>query len=395
MRPTAVLAALAAAIALPALARQAVLYESPGLRGRSVTIDREAPNLAYHGFANRASSMYVMSGDWEFCTQPYFRGRCSTYGPGEYPSLGGQANRVASARPVDGAIAGPGSAADGDVTLFDRRNFQGPMRTLTGPAPDFEQLRINDAAASLVVRGGNWELCTDARFRGDCRVYGPGEYAAIPFGHDDAYSSARPVARAAGVPVAGGAWRPTGEAEVILYDRRSFEGPLRTLRRATPDFGRLGANDAAASIDVRRGTWEFCTDANYRGECRIYGPGRYPAIPAGQDDRYSSARPVEGGWTAGRPGLRPGSPRGSAGPVRLRLFEFPQFGGRSIWIRSSTPDLERAGFNDRAGSAIVEGGLWRLCSDAGQQGECVDFRPGQYPVLPPALRARVSSAYTR
>jgi hypothetical protein len=89
-----------------------------------------------------------------------------------------------------------------------------------------------------------------------------------------------------------GVWGHVEKAEVRLYDRRHFERPLRTLTGAVPDFGPLGFNDAVASLEVRLGTWEFCTDANFRGVCRIYGPGQYPVIQEGLDDSYSSARPV-------------------------------------------------------------------------------------------------------
>jgi hypothetical protein len=292
---------------LSAAAQQVVLYEGSDFRGRSVTIAQPTANLGYLGFENRASSMLVMSGAWEFCTEPYFRGECRVYGPGEYGSLGHQSNRIASARPAG---------------------------------------------------------------------------------------------RAAAPAAPGGDWVGAGDAEVSLFDRRNFSGPLRTLRGPTPNFEPLGINDAAASIIVQRGTWEFCTDAGYRGDCRTYGPGQYPSLPAGQDDRYSSARPVQGGWGSGSGGWGGGGGAwgGGAseqGPARIRLFEYQQFGGRSIWLSGSTPDFERIGFNDRAESMIVEGGSWTLCSDAFERGQCRTFRPGQYPVLPPELSNRISSAYRR
>lgn len=212
------------------------------------------------------------------------------------------------AEPEDKRHRGPGAysappatggwqaaTSGGQITLYDRRHFQGMLRTLTGETPDFERLRINDAAASLVVRRGTWELCTDAHFRGECRVYGPGQYEVIPDGHDDAYSSARPVVRAQ-----HGARDGVERGEVRLYDRRHFQRPLRTIVGAVPDFEPYGFNDAIASLEVLRGTWEFCTDAHYRGECRVYGPGQYPEVTDGLDDRYSSARPV-----AGPPAQRP------------------------------------------------------------------------------------------
>lgn len=191
-------------------------------------------------------------------------------------------------RPGYGQPPWQAASPGGLLSLYNRRHFQGLLANITGPVPDFERMRINDAAASLVVREGTWELCTDAHFRGECRIYGPGQYDTIPDGHDDAYSSARPVVQGQGQ----GGWGHVEKAEVRLYDRRHFERPLRTLTGAVADFGPLGFNDAVASLEVRLGTWEFCTDANFRGVCRIYGPGQYPVIQEGLDDSYSSARPV-------------------------------------------------------------------------------------------------------
>lgn len=296
---------------LPAWSQQLVLYERANFSGRNVSVERSVQNLAYLGFENRASSVYVMSGDWEFCTEAYFQGNCRIYRPGEYRSLGSQNNRISSVRLVSG------------------RPDPGPGR------PD------------------------------------PG-------------------------------WGQSGGALVELFDGQNFQGRLGALRGPTPSFEPLGFNDKVASLIVRRGTWEFCTDANYGNNCRVYGPGEYPQIWGGQDDQYSSARPVNGGWNspgAGRPGAGNHSGQGgwggSGGAPRVRFFEYTSFQGRSIWVRDPVSSFEHISFNDKAESMIVEGGSWRLCSDANGQGYCQVFGPGQYPVLPPGLRNTISSAYPR
>src|SRR5690606_2954010 len=81
-----------------------------------------------------------------------------------------------------------------DVSLFDRRDFQGYIGALNDDTRNFDRHGLNDRVASIIVRRGRWEFCTDANYRGDCRVYGPGEYRSLPGGHDDAYSSARQAA---------------------------------------------------------------------------------------------------------------------------------------------------------------------------------------------------------
>jgi hypothetical protein len=72
----------------PALSGRVVLYELPQFGGRSLVIDRrEALNLEWFGFENRAASMRIEEGYWMFCTDMSFRGDCRTLGPGEYPWL--------------------------------------------------------------------------------------------------------------------------------------------------------------------------------------------------------------------------------------------------------------------------------------------------------------------
>jgi uncharacterized protein YcfJ len=43
--------------------------------------------------------------------------------------------------------------------------------------------------------------------------------------------------------------------------------------------------------------------------------------------------------------------------------------------------MDRTGFNDRAQSAVVQGGSWQVCEDARFEGRCVVLQPGEYPSL--------------
>ena len=56
--------------------------------------------------------------------------------------------------------------------------------------------------------------------------------------------------------------------------------------------------------------------------------------------------------------------------------------------------FQRIDFNDQVQSIVVERGNWKLCSDSNGRGECREFGPGRHH-LPPGLRSRVSSAYSR
>src|SRR5689334_11799694 len=58
----------------------------------------------------------------------------------------------------------------------------------------------------------------------------------------------------------------------------------------------------------------------------------------------------------------------------ITLYEHDNFQGRSITIEGPTPNLERQDFNDRASSAVIRGGEYLLCEDAGFHGRCVTLR---------------------
>lgn len=183
------------------------------------------------------------------------------------------------------------------------------------------------------------------------------------------------------------------DAQIVIYDRADFRGRTFTSYDAIRNFQRYGFNDRSGSIVVRSGTWEVCTDADFAGQCVTLVPGRYPTlISMGIKNRVSSLRPVEEPVVT-RPVPPAPPPVPVADRARVTLFGQPDFRGRSIVIEQPIArDLARLGFDDRASSIRVERGYWLFCSDADFDGECRTFGPGDYPVLPPELDHRVSSA---
>lgn len=169
-------------------------------------------------------------------------------------------------------------------------------------------------------------------------------------------------------------------AEIIFYENNDFRGQSFAVNRPVTDFFNYGFNDRASSVSVRSGTWQVCSDANFRGQCVTLGPGDYPALSTfGLNDRVSSVRMVE-------EGNAPSPARG-----RIVLFDAPGFGGRAVTLDGDVVNFERIGFNDRAVSAIIEGGTWQLCEHAEFRGSCMTIEPGRYPNLG-ELDRRISSA---
>ena len=67
--------------------------------------------------------------------------------------------------------------------------------------------------------------------------------------------------------------------------------------------------------------------------------------------------------------------------AQITFYEREDFAGRTFTAENQVGNFERAGFNDRASSAVVLRGRWEVCEDAGFRGRCVVLRPGRYPSL--------------
>jgi uncharacterized protein YcfJ len=71
----------------------------------------------------------------------------------------------------------------------------------------------------------------------------------------------------------------------------------------------------------------------------------------------------------------------TAAGAQVTLYSHEDFHGRQFTVNGRVRNLDHAGFNDRASSAVVNGGEWQVCEDARFNGHCVILRPGEYPTL--------------
>ena len=170
-------------MAVAAQAAEMILYENPGFKGRQLTVSGLLPDINSAGFNNRNASVLVRSGTWEVCAEPNFRGFCAKLEPNEYGSLDTRFNgRISSARVVGGPVADTRPARRGragSIAMYSRAGYRGRGITLAQATPDFDAVRFNDRARSLIVRKGTWELCSDDAYRGTCQVFEPGRYADL------------------------------------------------------------------------------------------------------------------------------------------------------------------------------------------------------------------------
>ena len=224
--------ALAFAVAAPLLAHSAsagelTLYEGTNFQGRTVTMHGDTSDLRRAGFNDRASSLVVRSGRWQICADANFQGRCGIFEPGEYAALERFGDTISSARDIsvaprrDVAVVdqrddyrapdqyrerndGYRDERDGDrrdgsdeereqrrrewrerhgrrnpvqIELFSRPDFGGERLVVNdGEIRTLVERHFNDRARSLLVTGGEWEVCEHRDFGGECAVYGPGQY---------------------------------------------------------------------------------------------------------------------------------------------------------------------------------------------------------------------------
>ena len=197
-------------------AGQVTLYTDDHFNGRAVTVQGATPDLSQFGFNDRASSMVIASGRWEVCVDADFRGRCAIFERGEYARLDGLNDQISSLREVGGRDSQrPGGQGRGEpwrseqgerdqnergqggrgregqegrqeergrgalLELFSQPNFGGARLPLRRDARSLDEFDFNDQAGSIVVQGGEWEVCVHADFGGQCRIYGPGRYARL------------------------------------------------------------------------------------------------------------------------------------------------------------------------------------------------------------------------
>jgi hypothetical protein len=246
-----------------AYAGSLTLYEGPDFDGRSIVANSDVSYVKRWGFSDSAASIAVTNGIWEACTDPYYKGSCVQLPPGNYRGLDvtlnapvtsvrqvAQSDRVAVVPPPAVVVATPPPAiatvtapvvvnpapvvvspqvvapvqpvvvsppavvavtpSTGRIMLYEYPNFGGVQASIDrGQAKDFDWANFNNPnhrATSIHVDSGNWIVCTEQSFTGECRVLGPGDYPTLSGALSVGVSSAEQV------------WRPEYGA-LTVYSR--------------------------------------------------------------------------------------------------------------------------------------------------------------------------------
>jgi uncharacterized protein YcfJ len=95
---------------------------------------------------------------------------------------------------VAAAAMGLASQAFAQITFYEGDGWRGRAYTAKGDVRDLSRNGFNDRASSVVIDRGQWEVCEDANFRGQCMVLGKGSYDSLRgMGLNNRISSVRQV----------------------------------------------------------------------------------------------------------------------------------------------------------------------------------------------------------
>jgi len=153
---------------------------------------------------------------------------------------------------------------------------------------------------------------------------------------------------------------------VKLYSQPNFQGHSREVihtqnaRLANEDF-----DDQAASAKVV-GTcyWLFYDGDNFAGYAYLLYPGEY----------YSNL--AWGAQGKSLSSLRTLPPQGT---VAIALFDYYNFNGRMVILHASVDKLQTVyDFDNKASSALVVNGTWKLYENSNYQGSSTEAPPGYH-----------------
>ncbi len=199
---------------------------------------RAGDNLRCIGRRNSISSLRLLSGRWEACTKPHFKGWCYTFdrSVGNLKRIN-WSNRINSIRPAP-------HRRDG-LVLYKAYGYRGAYQHIVEDVSHLKRLKANNDASSLRVLSGTWEVCAKGRYRGRCRVVSADVPNLKRIKLNNTISSVRRTA-AGGAPAAC-------RRHPILFSKSGYRGKQRKATTDLPNLGKVGFNNKASSLCVPDG----------------------------------------------------------------------------------------------------------------------------------------------
>ncbi|HEX5042479.1 MAG TPA: beta/gamma crystallin-related protein [Candidatus Polarisedimenticolaceae bacterium] len=247
------------------------VFEHEDYRGTSQVFDRPIGNLANFGLANQITSVQIAGGDWQACSAANFAGECVVL-HGNDDDLGTWSDRIVSLRPAGSPNpwAPPPSSTHSSIRVFEHEDYRGTSQVFDRPIANLANFGLANQITSVQIAGGDWQACTAPNYGGPCMVLRGNDDDLGSW--SDRIVSLRPVGSPAGSQTTwGGVPTSSLGSRILVFADRDFEGTSRMFDHAVPDLARFGLADQVTSLRVEGGgSWEVCTEAGYRGECKVF-----------------------------------------------------------------------------------------------------------------------------
>jgi hypothetical protein len=153
-----------------------------------------------------------------------------------------------------------------NLHTFALPNFTGKEMVFRDPQPTLQASRPAKIASVRVVTA-RWLICSGTNYSGDCAWLSGNVPSLAAFGFTDEPGSLRPER----VPVLMRHWgerRPAPRADLVLFEKPSFDGDWKALADSVPDFNAAHLT-SPGSIVLAEGVWRLCTGPDYAGRCLI------------------------------------------------------------------------------------------------------------------------------
>lgn len=171
------------------------------------------------------------------------------------------------------------SAYAAGLTIYTQPDFTGQQHAFRADAGSLVHSGVEDQASSARIDSGQWQLCTQPNFAGDCMTLGPGDYSRLD---ERLFHKVESVRRVGGDERSRRYSRYSGYDEgtgaIELFAGTGFRGHMMDVNRDIARLGGRGEGLGISSLVVNEGTWELCTEPGFRGDCETYDRGHYRDI---------------------------------------------------------------------------------------------------------------------
>ena len=264
--------------------------------------------------------------------------------------------------------------AQAGLTVWRDKSQSGPSQHVDHAVPDLRKMSLDDQISSLSA-DEPWLVCSEPRYKGECRLIEGTVDNLHGSGMNDRISSARPAPQGRakgweqrygrlGVPSNAAPDDSAPRAAIRVFEHQDYRGTSQVFDRPIGNLANFGLANQITSVQIEGGDWQACNAPNFSGECVVLR-GNEDDLQ-GWSDRIVSLRPV------GSPNPWPSPPPTTRSSIRV--FEHQDYRGTSQVFDRPIGNLANFGLANQITSVQIEGGEWQACTAANYGGQCVVLR---------------------